>query len=151
MESGGLDYQIFAGTVQHALDPKHRVTIPSRWRDEDTEQFYAIADPRKPVILLVLPEELRRMGRAIDDLEDLTVAQKRSFTRQLFANAYPCPVDKQGRLVLPPDYCTRFDLKDEVVLSGAGTRIEIRSPAVWEELCASEKDTYIQGAHSLGL
>ncbi len=151
MDPEGQPFQIFAGTVRHALDAKNRVTIPSRWRQDDRGEFHAVADPRKPVVLLVPAEELRRMSRSIEELGDLSVAQKRAFTRQLFAHAFPCPADKQGRLVLPPEFCERFSLRGEVVLSGTGTRIEIRSPEAWDELCESEKDAFIQGAHSLGL
>lgn len=151
MNPENQDFQIFAGTVRHALDAKNRVTIPSRWRREEMEEFYAIGDPRKPVVLLVLAEELRRMKSEIETLTDIPVSQKRSFTRQLFAQAFPCPIDKQGRLVLPQELCDRFKLKGEVVLAGGGTRIEVRNPDDWEETCKSDNDAFIKGAHSLGL
>ena len=91
------------------------------------------------------------MKRDIEALTDIPASQKRSFTRQLFAQAFPCPIDKQGRLVLPQELCERFQLKGEVVLAGAGTRIEVRSPDEWEETCKNDRDAFINGAHSLGL
>ena len=151
MDPSDQDFQIFAGTVRHALDVKNRVTIPSRWRAEEVGEFYAIADPRKAVVLLLLAEELRRMKRDIEALDDMSATQKRSFTRQLFAQAFPCPIDKQGRLVLPQELCERFTLKGEVVLAGAGTRIEVRDLDEWEETCKSDRDAFVNGAHSLGL
>ena len=151
MDPGNQDFQIFAGTVRHALDAKNRVTIPSRWRHDGTDEFYAIGDPRKPVVLLFLPEELRRMHHKIEALTDIPESQKRSITRQLFAQASPCPIDKQGRLVLPKPLCDQFDLKGEVVLVGGGTRIELRRPDEWEETCDIDRDPFIKGAHSLGL
>ena len=151
MDPGDQNFQIFAGTVRHALDAKHRVTIPSRWRGEDIEEFYAIADPRKPVVMLLHAEELRRMKRDIEALTDISASQKRSFTRQLFAQAFPCPIDKVGRLVLPQELCDRFGLKDDVVLAGAGTRIEAWHPDEWEAICKSDRDAFVNGAYSLGL
>ena len=87
----------------------------------------------------------------IEQLEDLSVAQRRSFTRQLFAGAFACPIDKNGRVVLPPELCTRMGFAGEVILAGTGTRIEVVDPGNWEETCENEKDAFIQGAHSLGL
>ncbi|MEM7146531.1 MAG: hypothetical protein AAF591_15450 [Verrucomicrobiota bacterium] len=151
MASRAPSVRIFAGTVRHALDEKNRVTIPSRWRDEALEEFYAIADPRKAVALLVSAEEMERMTADIEALEDLSATQKRSFTRQLFASARPCPIGKQGRIVLPPELCESLGLKGEVVMAGTGRRIEVASPEVWEEMCDQEKEAFIQGAHDLGL
>ena len=151
MASSPPSVRIFAGTVRHALDEKNRVTIPSRWRDEGLVEFYAIADPRKAVGLLVSAEELGRMTESIEALDDLSATQKRAFTRQLFASARPCPIGKQGRIVLPPELCDQLGLKGEVVMAGTGTRIEVASPSVWESMCESEKEAFIQGAHELGL
>ena len=151
MASNPDQFRIFAGTVRHTLDEKNRVTIPSRWRGEETGGFYAIADPRKAVVLLVLADELRRMTESIEALADLSVSQKRAFTRQLFASARPCSIDKQGRMVLPPELCEQLGFSGEVMLAGTGTRIEVADPAVWEEMCEQEKEAYIQVAHNLGL
>lgn len=151
MDAGKQDFQIFAGTVRHALDAKNRVTIPSRWRQEGIDEFYAIADPRKPVVMLLLAEELRRMKSEVDSVTDMPVSEKRAFTRQLFAQANPCSVDKQGRLVLPQEFCDCLKLEAEVVLAGAGTRIEVHHPEEWEDTCKVDNDAFIKGAHSLGL
>jgi MraZ protein len=151
MASSPPQFRIFAGTVRHALDEKNRVTIPSRWRDEEIDEFYAIADPRKAVVLLVSAEELGSMTSDIDALEDISVSQKRAFTRQLFASARPCPIGKQGRIVLPPDLCEQLGFTGEVVMAGTGTRIEVAAPEVWEAMCEQEKEAFIQGAHHLGL
>ncbi|MEM8954866.1 MAG: hypothetical protein AAGD22_12000 [Verrucomicrobiota bacterium] len=151
MVSKASSVRIFAGTVRHALDEKNRVTIPSRWRDEELGEFYAIMDPRKAVGLLVSAEEMERMTEEIEALEGLSASQKRSFTRQLFASARPCSIGKQGRIVLPPELCGALGLKGEVVMAGTGRRIELASPEVWDEMCDQEKEAFVQGAHDLGL
>jgi MraZ protein len=102
-------------------------------------------------VLLLLAEELRRMKRAIESLTDIQASERRSFTRQLFAQAYPCPIDKVGRFVLPQELCERFNLKDEIVLAGAGTRIEAWHPAEWEATCQRDRDAFTKGADLLGL
>jgi len=151
MDADIFDYRIFAGTVRHSLDESHRVTIPARWRQEGDEEFYAVADPRKTVVLLMPPEELKRLRCGIEVLESLSADEKRAFTRQLFAGAFPCPVDKQGRTVLPLEICERFALKGEVVLAGTGTRIEVSDPGVWDDICAREREIFERGAEESGL
>ena len=109
---------IFAGTVQHSLDEKHRVTVPSRWRRAGETEFFAIPDPRQPFLILLTELEMQRMGAELDSLPGLDPMERRSFKRQFFSKAQLCPMDKQGRLVLPAALCGELSFKGEGVLVG---------------------------------
>lgn len=141
MDATSTEGRIFAGTSVHALDAKNRVTVPSRWRLGEKGEFFALPDPVKPAIGLLLPSELQQL---LDDARShpgMDGAKRRAFMRLYFSQAFPCPIDKQGRMVLPAEMCQRVGLKKEVVLVGTGTRIEVWSPSAWEaEQSASEED-----------
>ena len=153
MESNELEPRrpIFAGIVRHALDDKHRVTVPARWRRSGALELFAIPDPRQPLMILLTELEMQRLGGELDSMPGLDPVARRSFKRQFFSKAQLCPMDKQGRLVLPADLCADLLLDGEVVLVGGGARIEVWSPGEWENVCAAEKEAFSEIADKLGL
>ena len=52
---------VYAGEFRHAIDAKHRVTIPSRWRGEDGEEFFAVQDPAGSFLMILPPPEFERV------------------------------------------------------------------------------------------
>ncbi|MFT5106734.1 MAG: MraZ protein [Pseudoalteromonas tetraodonis] len=142
---------IFAGTVQHSLDEKHRVTVPARWRKAGAMELFAIPDPRQPILILLTELEMQLLGAELDALSGLDPVARRSFKRQFFAKAEHCPMDKQGRLVLPSDLCGELSFEGEVVLVGGGARIEVWSPDRWKSVCDQEKEAFSSIADKLGL
>ena len=142
---------IFAGKVQHTLDEKHRVTVPARWRRTEKLELFAIPDPRQPLLILFTELEMQRLGAELESIPDLDPVARRAFSRQFFSKAQHCPMDKQGRLVLPADLCAELEFGSEVVLVGGGARIEVWEPTKWEAVCAAEKQTFSDIADQLGL
>jgi len=152
METNDLTGQtVFAGTVRHSLDEKHRVTVPARWRRGGLTDLFAIPDPRQPVLILLTEQEMQRLGAKLDALAEANPVARRSFKRQFFSKAQACPMDKQGRLVLPAELCAELSLQEEVVLVGGGSRIEVWSPEEWDVVCAEEKEAFSEVADQLGL
>jgi len=94
---------------------------------------------------------MQRLGAELDALPGLDPLARRSFKRQFFSKAQHCPMDKQGRLVLPAELCSDLSLKGEVVLVGGGARIEVWAPGEWESVCAAEKEAFSDIADKLGL
>ena len=112
--------QLFAGTVQHTLDDNHRVTVPARWRFEGLTELFAVPDPRQPFLILLPGNELQKMISDLESNQSIDPLQRRQFARQLFSRATPCPLDKQGRLVLPYEICASLGFRNEVLLAGGG-------------------------------
>ena len=142
---------IFAGKVQHSLDEKHRVTVPARWRRVEKLELFAIPDPRQPLLILLSEMEMQRFSVELDSLPGVDPVARRAFSRQFFSKAQHCPMDKQGRLVLPADLCADLGLEDEVVLVGGGARIEVWEPSKWQEACDAEQKAFSDIADQLGL
>ncbi len=143
--------RLFAGKSVHVMDGKNRVTIPSRWRLDGGGEFFALPDPVKPAIGLLLEGELRELIEQVRSSPELKVSKGRAFMRQYFSQAFPCPVDRQGRMVLPAEMCREAGLADEVVLVGTGIRIEVWSPAGWEAEREQARGDYREVADLLGL
>ncbi len=57
---------VYAGEFRHAVDAKHRVTIPSRWRGKDGEEFFAVPDPAGNFLMILPPEEFDRVKSDVE-------------------------------------------------------------------------------------
>ena len=145
------DIRLFAGTVQHTLDDNHRVTVPARWRFEGLSELFAGPDPRQPFLILLPDSELKKIVNDLETAEDVEPLVRRQFVRQLFSRATPCPLDRQGRLVLPYEICSGLGLRGEVMLAGGGSRIEVWRPENWYENQTKEENSFANTADRVGL
>ena len=57
----------------------------------------------------------------------------RKFARFLMSNAFPCEMDKQGRMVIPQVLRDYAGLEKDVALAGVGSRIEVWDSKTWAE------------------
>ena len=145
------DIRLFAGTVQHTLDDNHRVTVPARWRFEGLSELFAVPDPRQPFLILLPGSELKKIANDLETAEDVEPSVRRQFVRQLFSRATPCPLDRQGRLVLPYETCSGLGLRGEVMLAGGGSRIEVWKPENWHQNQTKEENSFANTADRVGL
>ena len=58
----------------------------------------------------------------------------RLLTRSFIAPAQECPVDKLGRILIPPTLREHAGLGEEITWAGTVERIEIWAPAKWAEV-----------------
>lgn len=141
---------MFMGRYNHTIDPKGRLSIPSKYREILGDEFvvsrgmdnclfvYADADWKAfEAKLAALP--------LIDD-------DARQFARFFLSGAQYVTVDKQGRILVPQDLRDFAGLEKDVVLAGMGSRIEVWSLENWK---ANDDQVDIkkisQGMRNLGL
>jgi len=142
---------IFAGEFRHAIDPKNRVTIPARWRRGEADEFFLVLSQSKTHLVAFPPAEFENVGREIQEKSQFSEAQRRVFLRQFYAKAQHCVMDRQGRLVLPPEFSKAAGIKGETVLVGNMTRFEFWNAAAWDAECQETSPTYDAMAASFGL
>jgi len=151
METTYISNPIYAGEFRHAVDPKGRVTVPSKWRRADSEDFYVMPDQRNQCLIIMPPEEFKAVGRKIESSAAIPEADKRFFLRIFYSQAQPATVDRQGRMLLPEDYSKRVGITQEVVLAGGDTRFEIWNPDRWKATTEERLDVYCNVADKIGL
>lgn len=123
---------IYAGEFSHGIDPKGRLTIPSDWRTEPgPDQFYLLPDSNEQFLFAMTPAVFAGLAKPPADRPS-TQADQMAFQRYFYSRAHRVEADKQGRLVLPEIFRSRYDLKGEVILLGAFDRFEIWNSARWE-------------------
>ena len=121
---------MFIGEYQHTLDNKGRVIIPSKFREDLGDGFVMTKGldnclfiyPRKE--WSILEEKLKTLP--------LTNRDARAFIRFFFSGATECIIDKQGRVLIPPNLREHSKLEKDLVIIGVSTRMEIWSKEEWQ-------------------
>jgi len=121
---------MFMGEFQHTIDPKGRLIVPVKYRDELGDSF--VVTKGLDNCLFVYPmNEWRTMEEKLRSLP-FTKADARAFSRFFFSGAAECELDKQGRILLPAHLREYASLDKDVVLIGVSTRVEIWSKESWD-------------------
>ena len=129
----------FAGEKLHALDEKKRITVPAQWRKLE-KTYYLHAWPS--YITMTPPDTLESETARMAERQQMTPEQQRVFEQMHFSSAREVTVDAQGRVVLPDDLCVTAGLETEVMMAGAGTRIEVWRPEKWTAFKRANEEMY---------
>jgi MraZ protein len=151
MDTPSPSQLFYAGEFRHSIDEKNRITIPSRWRRDGTEEFVILAEANDQFLVVMSPEEFSRMSTAVESDGNVSARDRRVFFRQLHARAQHGVADRQGRLVLPEELCKKVGLKGEVALVGGRGRFEIWNLPRWKRAHDDETPTYQHVANVIGL
>ncbi len=151
MASPSSSQPFFAGEFRHAIDEKNRLTIPSRWRRGEAEEFIILPEAQDQFLVVMSPDAFARLTAEVEDNPEVTPRDRRVFLRHLHARAQHGGADKQGRLVLPDELCRLLGLKGEVALVGGLGRFEIWNLQKWKRAHAEETATYQHIANVVGL
>jgi len=151
MDSDSQPQKFFAGQFRHAIDEKNRITIPSDWRRKEGQDFIILPEPRGQFLLVMSAEEFSRLGAQVESDSTVSARDRRTFSRQFHARAEHGASDRQGRLVLPEEFCRELELKGEVALVGGRGRFEIWNLQQWKRAQEEEAPTYQHVANVIGL
>jgi MraZ protein len=151
METDSQPQPFYAGYFRHSIDEKNRLTIPSRWRKGEAEEFILLPDPAGQFLLVMSPDAFARMNADVERNPEVNARDRRVYLRHVHARAQHGSADKQGRLVLPDDVCKQLGLKGEVALVGGQGRFEIWNLQKWKRAHEEESATYQHVANVIGL
>jgi MraZ protein len=137
---------MFKGNFPYTIDPKGRMSVPTRFRGLMPDQ----GDGRQLVITLGITgqclwaypqEEWKEIENQITQTK--SSLQKDAFVRNFIGNAHECTIDKMGRVLIPLVLREKASLKKQVVIVGALGKFEIWDKDVFKGLEESE-DSFTQ-------
>jgi MraZ protein len=133
---------MFRGRFEHSVDSKGRVSIPAKFRELLAEKY----DDRLILTnfdrcLVAYPyEEWRVLEERVSSLS-MVKKEVKAFQRFFISGATECPIDKLGRILIPPTLRDYAQLGRNVVFAGMLRKFEIWSKERWlEEIKRSEVD-----------
>jgi MraZ protein len=123
--------KMFIGEYNHSLDPKNRLIIPSKFREQLGEAF-VMTKGLDNCLFVYSIDEWRVVEEKLKTLP-MTNKDARAFVRFFFAGASECEIDKQGRTLVPSNLKEYANVDKDVVIIGVSTRIEIWSLEEWNK------------------
>jgi MraZ protein len=133
---------MFRGRFEHTIDPKGRVSIPAKFRELLAEKY----DERLILTnfdrcLVAYPyEEWRVLEEKVSSLS-MIKKEVKAFQRFFISGAVECPIDKLGRILIPPTLRDYAQLERNVVFAGMMKKFELWSQERWaEEIKRSQED-----------
>ena len=142
---------MFTGEYDHSLDPKGRLIIPARLREQLGDQFM-MTKGFDGCLALYPQKEWQRIEESFQSQAMLS-KEKRRFMRSFFAGAAECEVDKQGRMLIPAKLREYAGIEKEVVLIGVYTKVEIWSKERYLQETADygDMDEFAEAMEKLGI
>lgn len=124
----------FRGRSDHNLDGKGRLNIPTRFREVLRRQY---KDDR----LMVFPWQNCLKAYPLARWEELEFSllnrgrkepETIKMVRYMVGGVVECPLDKQGRILLPAKMRTDSGINKEILVSGMISYFEIWDKGAWE-------------------
>jgi MraZ protein len=129
--------QAFYGEYRYVIDNKNRLFVPAKFRDElkkEKKDYFMITIGLDGCLYVYLPSvwaELIKNNMEVFKTENKE--QQRAFKRYFFSNAFEAKLDDMGRILISSSHKSYASIKKDVVIIGAGNKIEIWAKEKWED------------------
>jgi MraZ protein len=146
---------IFRGTFEHALDAKHRLTVPSKFRAALAGGVVLAASPETTAaaprsIAIWTPEAYESYTEAaLANLNPMD-PKARDLRRFFFNNSYDTELDSAHRVMIPTKHIEFAGLDKEVIVLGSGECLEIFDRGRYDAYAADQLNRIPDLAESLG-
>lgn len=124
------------GEYAHTLDPKGRVIMPAKFR-EDIGSNFVVTKGLDNCLFAYSISEWQNFETKLKTLP-LTNPTARNFIRFFFSGATECEVDKQGRILIPANLREYAGLQKDIYVIGVSTRVEIWDKEKWDNYNSSD-------------
>ncbi len=121
---------IFRGTFEHALDAKHRLTVPAKFRAALADgavlaRSHEVEEGSPRCVSIWTPQSYEEFtGSVLAGLNPLS-PQARELKRFFFNNSFDVELDSANRLMIPAPLLRYAELSKDVVVAGSGECIEL--------------------------
>jgi transcriptional regulator MraZ len=130
---------LFIGRYDHTIDQKGRLAVPSRWREtllglhEDRLVLTKHRVGQNRCVQIHRLSNWEKLLRRFDEQPPLDLRMA-ALQRAYISHGQECPMDPQGRILLPPHLRTYAGLERDVRFVGYGRYASIWDRAVCERL-----------------
>lgn len=139
------DTAVFSGRFDHSIDEKGRVSIPVRFREvlqrEGHDRLYItnFKEYGQPCLEAYLPNEWENViGKFVN--KRMLDPNVQLFETFYIGGAHEVPVDKQGRVLIPPKLRDFARLGHEVTFSAKHNRFQLWDKATLEQVLKAAEE-----------
>jgi MraZ protein len=145
----------FHGTFEHALDAKHRLTVPAKYRAALAKGVVLAASPETSPgaprsIALWTPEAYEAYTEsALEGLNPMS-ARARELKRFLFGLSHDTELDAAHRVMIPAKHIEFAGLEKDVIVIGSGECLEVFDRPRYDAYAVEQLNRIPDLAQSLG-
>ena len=119
------------GEYAHILDPKKRLSLPSKFRKELGRKV-VVTRGLDNCLFVYSGKEWKKVSERLGELS-IGQSDTRGFNRFMLSGAVEVEVDSVGRILIP-DFLKEFaNLRNKVIVAGIHNRVEIWNEKAWIE------------------
>lgn len=142
---------MFKGQFKYSIDSKGRISIPAKLRKyvkADATDTFVVTRGMDGCIDVYPLDQWKEVEEKLWKLSPFN--QKHSkLTRLLLQDASEEKLDSQARITLPNHLIEHAKIDKEVLIIGAFRKIEVWSPAVYDEYLKNSEETFEQIAEEV--
>ena len=144
---------MFYGEYKHSLDRKGRLIVPAKFRQALKEHHISSLFLTRGLdgCLFLFPESEWRLVESRFKQIPFTKAEGRKFNRMFFSGAAEVQVDGLGRILVPKTLKDFAAIKDDVVIVGVSSRIEVWSKDRWQAFYETSRQSFEEVAERVML
>ena len=126
---------MFRGVFEHQIDSKGRTSLPAKLRETlvgTYDERLILTTALDPCLHAYPVREWEQLEAALAKRNPMEAVVK-TLMRLYVASAQECPIDKLGRVLIPPTLRVHAKLEKEVVWAGMVKVIELWSKSGWRQ------------------
>jgi len=126
---------VFRGVFEHQIDAKGRTSLASKLRETLVgayDERLIITTALDPCLHAYPVREWEQLEQALAKRNPMEPGVK-TLMRLYVASAQECPLDKMGRVLIPPSLRSHAKLERDVIWAGMVKVIELWSKEGWEK------------------
>ena len=144
---------MFYGEFEHAIDRKGRLIVPAKFRqalkDHSVKSLFLTRG--LDGCLFLFPELEWRLAESRFKQIPFTKGEGRKFNRLFFSGAAEVMVDRLGRLLIPRGLKEFAQIKQDVVIVGVSSRMEVWAKEKWQAFYESSRQSFEEVAERVML
>lgn len=140
---------VYCGEYEHTLDPQRRIAIPSAWRDKSASDSWYLV-PGRDGLLQMIPIEV--FSEFVEKARKVSFANHKAqiMLARFSASIQECKGCKNGRIQISQKMLDHAGIKNDVVLVGCLTMVQLWSPDRWKKVCEEATDADLDTIQSIG-
>ena len=128
-KEGGRRTMTLLGEYRHALDPKNRLFIPAKFREELGETFYITRKIMEKCLAIYSETEWQKFSEKLNTLPDSKVGKIKQF---VFSKTAQVTADSHGRILVPANLIAYAGIERNTVIAGIGDHVQVWNETAWD-------------------